>query len=103
MTITEDYEYYSYQGIAGTRQYHKHDKLVLHTYKRINNALAKLYNLSYTERLAKFNCAMLGRLKKLKNLDKIIIAIIILYDLGFTDLANQYESSIVLNFLQTIQ
>lgn len=99
MTIITTVSHFIYDGIAGKREYYKGDRLVTHSYKRINEALIKCQALPKDKQLNAFDNAMLGRLKKIKNMDKIIIAMIILSERGYQELAEKYESAIVLNLI----
>lgn len=96
MQIIELHTMYIYDGIAGRKEFFKDSRLVANTNMHIENILSKVRNNK------KFFELMITRLKKLRKIDKVICSIICLYKKGFCDIANYYESIVLLEQLKEI-
>ena len=91
---------YRYEGVGGKHVFSSYDEVCRHTRMRIDNAIEKAKNdkkLSFEEA---FDKQMLSRLKKLKNYQKIVCAVTLLYAAGYTDLADRYEAILLLRELR---
>ena len=98
MKVVEYIDCYTYDSSFGYYRVNKYDPIILHCQHRINDALDKAKKKENFEQ--EFDKLMLTRLIRMKKVEKIIYSLILLYVSGYREMAERYETKLLLNELK---